>query len=941
MSINLTDEIEVKTKKGKLCAAKQIFLEGDIQTVEKEIQDINSRHNILNTKHESLSRTVQGIAATGGASTATNVTYNNDSSGLNAENAQDAIDELSSIGHFAKRGGIVNISTNYNSNHIAEILTLSQALSKVPSTDRVLGFQGKYLATDGWHTIIYTGDSLTSWSDRTKWIDLADKIFNSISNNATFAGIATPATNPGTPDGPVFYFAAEPGVYSNFSGITVKDTDEVAILVWNDGAWTNKITGLVNKTAIATLNSKWVEYYFALKNIKLTDTTITFENYSFIYIKNLKTDTFVRYILQEGTYDIPTTNNKALYVSLTIKSENNRLIPTISESETLNLSSDCYILGIVNSDGKFQLSDATLVYAANKTAIEANKTAIEANKIAIKDNKTAIEANKTAIEANKIAIKANKTVIEFITSDIETTIPVSDEILLANKHSRLLDDGSLMTAMEDYICVSDFINIENRLIKNIKATFNISEIEGRNVAFAFYSDKTEDSFIESSRIYNSTIIGDWKLYDGDIVIPKGAKYIRISGNTVLYSNSPSIELYTIDINRDNIYANAPAYGYEYFTYDVDTSKDDIEDAEQSSNILFPSVISKDNGFIRIPDSYTPTGKPTRLVIYNHGAGGRVTENDAESVNGETALLLQKKGYAVLFINGVPEAMRNTNYMSASKNGAAAHMGGWVYIRSALAAYRYVTNKYNIAKDGCFIIGGSMGGVTTLNLAMSGAIPVKAIALNAPVIDPFHDAYFSGNWSGGDLNGGTPAIFAWIFQWDYCDFETNTYRIPAGSYNIYGQSYTVETEENKPIAALRNSSKDMAILWSLNENKMYGYNGYKTGDFLYKNLDASHVYNLSTDNDDDYFGKKLPVPCKIWFGGGDNVNQISIAKRFINKCRKGGSIAMLRTCPTSNHGVWGIKTDYDGNDISVEIYGEKYSPYNIELLNWLERWNGNA
>ena len=48
----------------------------------------------LNTKHESLSRTVQGIAATGGASTATNVTYNNDASGLNAENVQDAINEL-------------------------------------------------------------------------------------------------------------------------------------------------------------------------------------------------------------------------------------------------------------------------------------------------------------------------------------------------------------------------------------------------------------------------------------------------------------------------------------------------------------------------------------------------------------------------------------------------------------------------------------------------------------------------------------------------------------------------------------------------------------------------------------------------------------------------------------------------------------------------------
>ena len=64
----------------------------------------------LNTKHESLSRTVQGIAATGGASTATNVTYDNDSSRLNAENTQDAIDEISNKIIYdvsARNGGVV------------------------------------------------------------------------------------------------------------------------------------------------------------------------------------------------------------------------------------------------------------------------------------------------------------------------------------------------------------------------------------------------------------------------------------------------------------------------------------------------------------------------------------------------------------------------------------------------------------------------------------------------------------------------------------------------------------------------------------------------------------------------------------------------------------------------------------------------------------------
>ena len=54
----------------------------------------------LTAKHKSLSKTVQGIAATGGASIATNVTYNNNASGLNAENAQDAIDELSNCKTF-------------------------------------------------------------------------------------------------------------------------------------------------------------------------------------------------------------------------------------------------------------------------------------------------------------------------------------------------------------------------------------------------------------------------------------------------------------------------------------------------------------------------------------------------------------------------------------------------------------------------------------------------------------------------------------------------------------------------------------------------------------------------------------------------------------------------------------------------------------------------
>ena len=63
-----------------------------------------------------------------------------------------------------------------------------------------------------------------------------NNIITNVGENATFAGIATPTTNPGTPDGPVFYIATT-GRYSNFGSLEVSK-GETAILQWNNGTWT-------------------------------------------------------------------------------------------------------------------------------------------------------------------------------------------------------------------------------------------------------------------------------------------------------------------------------------------------------------------------------------------------------------------------------------------------------------------------------------------------------------------------------------------------------------------------------------------------------------------------------------------------------------------------------------------------------------------------------
>ena len=63
-----------------------------------------------------------------------------------------------------------------------------------------------------------------------------NSIVNSIGENATFVGIATPTTNPGTPDGPVFYIATQKGAYSNFNNIDILE-NEIAIIFNKNNNW--------------------------------------------------------------------------------------------------------------------------------------------------------------------------------------------------------------------------------------------------------------------------------------------------------------------------------------------------------------------------------------------------------------------------------------------------------------------------------------------------------------------------------------------------------------------------------------------------------------------------------------------------------------------------------------------------------------------------------
>ena len=205
-------------------------------------------------------------------------------------------------------------------------------------------------------------------------------IVSSIGENATFAGIATPSTNPGTPDGPVFYLATQRGTYSNFGGATVED--KATILLYNDSTWVKKVTeiALLND-AVQTSNqyinklnyeTDWI-YGFTLVNGKETSfangCTTKFINvlgvekvYSNVYdgggivgynenkefVKNISPSTNGVYAIDGGIRYIRLTYNK--------KNINNKFLYT--NEEYVNLSnvsrSTFYEYGITYTDVKQQ-----------------------------------------------------------------------------------------------------------------------------------------------------------------------------------------------------------------------------------------------------------------------------------------------------------------------------------------------------------------------------------------------------------------------------------------------------------------------------------------------------------------------------------------------------------------------------------------------------------
>ena len=129
-----------------------------------------------------------------------------------------------------------------------------------------------------------------------------------------FAGVATTATNPGSPDAKVFYIANGKGTYEKFGGIEVTE-DDVVVLYW-DSSWHKVSTGIASQAKLTELGGQNLVFEFGSTQQTKTSPLIA-KNGDVIKVYNGGTSSiaikFFKDSIQVGTTAYLASNDSANY----------------------------------------------------------------------------------------------------------------------------------------------------------------------------------------------------------------------------------------------------------------------------------------------------------------------------------------------------------------------------------------------------------------------------------------------------------------------------------------------------------------------------------------------------------------------------------------------------------------------------------------------------
>ena len=378
-----------------------------------------------------------------------------------------------------------------------------------------------------------------------------------------------------------------------------------------------------------------------------------------------------------------------------------------------------------------------------------------------------------------------------------------------------------------------------------------------------------------------------------------------------------------------------------FQVSVDT---DVADTQQQTLALQDTqVFETDNGKIYLPPTYSAKGTPTRLIIHCHGASqnynnGTVFPSGSMLV---TLNYLLAKGYAVMDVNGMP----------GTHNFYATTSGNPVALRSYIKAYDWAIKNFNLYKE-IFVVGISAGSIPALQISNLDIIPVLASATYCGIMD------FSRAWMllGGYFNDSTqgPAIKSYLAdkyafvgtrptfgdddpcspeEWAY--IVSNVKQFEGWNTFTTGITSTITREEYREIVSVVYGSTVPS--WIPAD---YSFDSVQQMLLAFRIPQRENLSSYQTEIAQE---KKLfdtcaiqrQVPIKLFHATTDEVAPYRYSQYYYEMCKRGGSIAELRTFPsggTDGHSPTGdtLTVTVNGVEIATNVLS-------VELLNWLQRF----
>ena len=394
--------------------------------------------------------------------------------------------------------------------------------------------------------------------------EITGSILNSVLNQMVttlgagyqFAGVATIATKPGSPDAKVFYMANGKGTYTNFGGVEVTE-DDVVVLYW-DSSWHKVSTGIASQEKLSELEGK---------------------------VKSMVGGDLIGH-LEDGFYGIDLAfNPNPLFKAAKIDVSSYRHLK-------LNLSvRDAAYISLVNSDESvlWQTNNAYYLKSINLD-----------NYI---DPKFLYISNETSVVANPyvIADDAFDEVKTIVREDVEDVISINL-------------DGFVRQTTGEVSTSTSWKHSQFILINEFRRAYLRGH--GSVASIAFYSTDNYASFLGGLQAE----VNGWTEFRADsITIPMGAKYLVLSQEVTqqgYYAYGSNVEKIANDVKK-NTEAIVSLKSGSYNTRLIHFSFDDIHYCLEdiTKNVGVYSSIFDNPFFSRLKTLHDTFGVKFSLFVF--------------------------------------------------------------------------------------------------------------------------------------------------------------------------------------------------------------------------------------------------------------------------------------------------------------------------------------